>query len=152
MPVRPRPCTIHLPRHVPCSVDLVDPCLHLPAYFAGRPCHVRTTSPAPTDRARAPQVRHTSPLYFRSTSIFLSVFPAPSPPPSGFSIGECLDEIDRIQTVVQPVGLTVELPSPTHGPTPVRTWTGRNPGMTLLGAPQDPRRRRSRRYPACLHY
>ena len=104
---------------------------------ADRLCHVRTISHATTDRAHAPQVRHTSPspFYFTLKSISLSVFPAPSPPPSGFSIGECLDEIDRIQTVVQPVGLTVELPSTTHGPTPARTWTGRNPGRTLLGAP-----------------
>ena len=43
--------------------------------------------------------------------------------------------------MVQPVGLTVELPSTAHGPTPARTWTGRNPGLTLLGAPRDPRRR-----------
>ena len=116
---------------------------------ADRPCHVLTISHAPTDRARAPQVRHTSPPFiFTSKSIFLSVFPAPSPPPSGFSISECLDEIDRIQTVVQPVGLTVELPSTTHSPMPARTWIGRNPGRTLLGAPQGLRRRRTRRYAA----
>ena len=31
--------------------------------------------------------------------------------------------------MVQPVGLTVELPSTTHSPTPARTWTGRTPGL-----------------------
>ena len=57
-----------------------------------------TPSPRPTGLA-PPQVRHTFPFIFTSKSIFLSVFHAPSPPPSGFSIGECLDDIDRIQTV-----------------------------------------------------
>ena len=42
---------------------------------------------------------------------------------------------DRIQIVVQPAGLTVELPLKTHGLAPVRTWTGRLPGLTLLGHP-----------------
>ena len=70
-----------------------------------------------------------------SKSIFLSVFPAPSPPPSGLSIGECLDDIDRIQNVDQPVGLIVEPPSTTHGLAPARTWTGRIPGLTLLDYP-----------------
>ena len=37
--------------------------------------------------------------------------------------------------MVQPVGLTVELPSTTHGLAPVRTWTGRLPVLTLLGHP-----------------
>ena len=32
----------------------------------------------------------------------------------------CVDDSDRILIVVQPVGLTVELPSATHGPTPAR--------------------------------
>ena len=31
--------------------------------------------------------------FFYVKSIFPSVFPAPSPPPSGFSIGECLDDL-----------------------------------------------------------
>ena len=35
--------------------------------------------------------------------------------------------------MAQPVGLFVELPSTTHGLTPARTWTGRLPGLTLLG-------------------
>ena len=33
-----------------------------------------------------------SPLFYVK-SIFPSIFPAPSPPPSGFSIGECLDDL-----------------------------------------------------------
>ena len=35
--------------------------------------------------------------------------------------------------MVQPVGLTVGLPSTTHGLVSARTWTGRLPGLTLLG-------------------
>ena len=37
--------------------------------------------------------------------------------------------------MVQSVGLTIELPSTTHGLTPTKTWTGRHPGLTLLGHP-----------------
>ena len=37
--------------------------------------------------------------------------------------------------MVQPVGLTDELPSTTHGLAPARTWTGGLPGLTLLGHP-----------------
>ena len=37
--------------------------------------------------------------------------------------------------MVQPVGLTVELPSTTHGLTPARTWAGGLPVLTLLGHP-----------------
>ena len=40
--------------------------------------------------------------------------------------------------MVQPVGLTVELSSMTHGLAPARTWTGRRPGLTLLDHPGLP--------------
>ena len=99
---------------------------------------------ATTDRARAPQVRHTSPIHLRESLHLFQSFPCPSPPPSGISIGRVFRRIDRIPTVVQPVGLTVELSSTTHGPTPAKTWTGRSPGRTLLNAPQGLRRRHPR--------
>ena len=115
--------------------------------FAARPSCVGRTSLDTTEQARAPQVRHSSPHpAITLKSISPSVFPAPSPPPSGSNIGRVFRRIDRIQFVVQPVGLIVELPSTTHGPTPARTWTGRTPGRTLLGAPQSLRRRHPRRH------
>ena len=118
---------------------------------AVHPCCVRSTSRITTDRARAPQVRHTFPFNLRQVYISFSVSRTVSTA-IGFSISECLDDTDRIQIAVQPVGLTVELPSATHGPTPARTWTGRHPGRTLLGAPQGLRRRRPRRHSAWLHH
>ena len=42
--------------------------------IADHPCHVQTTSILTTDRARAPQVKHTSPSLYWST-LFLPVFP-----------------------------------------------------------------------------
>ena len=118
---------------------------------ADRSCHVRTTNPIATiDRARAPQVRHSSPLLYVEVLYLFQYFPHPSPPPSGLSLGRVIRRLNRIETVVQSVGLIVELLS-THNPTPARTWIERDPGLTLLGAPQDLRRRRSRRYTACLH-
>ena len=118
---------------------------------AVRPCCVRSTSLVSTDRARAPQVRHSFPFNLRQVYISFSVSRTVSAA-IGFSISECLDDFGRVQPVVQPVGLTVELPSATHGPTPARTWTGRHPGLTLLGAPQGLRRRRPRRHSAWLHH
>ena len=112
---------------------------------AVRPCCVRSTSLVSTDRARASQVRHSFPFNLRQVYIFFSVSRT-VPAAIGFSISECLDNFDRVQPVVKPVGLTVELPSATHGPTPARTWTGRHPGLTLLGAPQGLRRRCPRRH------
>ena len=126
----------------------MTPTRFLPAI---RPCCVRSTSLITTDRARAPQVRLTVPCNLRQVNISFSVSLTVSAA-IGFSISECLDDIDRIQITVQPVGLTVELPSATHSPTPARTWTGRHPGRTLLGAPQGLRRRRPRRYSAWLHH
>ena len=53
-------------------------------------------------------------------------------------VGREIRRLDRIHIVVQPVGLTVELPSTTHGLASARTWTGRLPGLTLLGHPGSP--------------
>ena len=114
---------------------------------AVRPCCVRSASLVTTDRAHALQVRHPSPFNLRQVYISFSVSRTVSAA-IGFSISECVDDSDRIPIVVQPVGLTVELPSATHGPTPARTWTGRHPGRTLLGSPQGLRRRHSTRHSA----
>ena len=83
-------------------------------YGADRPCYVRTASLITTDQARAPQVRHASPSYFEVLYLF-QYFPRLSPPPSGFNLGRVIRRVDRIVTVVQSVGLIVELPLMTHG-------------------------------------
>ena len=103
-----------------------------------RPCRVRTTSLLTTDRARAPQVRQSSPLLYIEDLYLSQYFPRLAPPPSALSLGRVLSQFDRILTVVQPVGLTVELPSTTHGLAPARTWTGRLPGLPLLDHPGFP--------------
>ena len=82
---------------------------------ADRPCRVRTASLVTTHRARALQVRFTSPPLLRSVYL-LQCFPHLSPPPSELRLGRVLRRLDRVLTVVQPIGLTVELPSTTHGP------------------------------------
>ena len=102
---------------------------HPPA--SNRSCRVRMTSYVSTDRARAPQVNtslHWS-LYL------LQYFPRLSPPPSGLRLGRVLRRRDRIPIGVQSVGLTVELPSTTHGLTSARTCTGGFLRPTLLGHP-----------------
>ena len=66
-----RPVPTVLPRHPADS-----PRRHLPL---PRP----TTSLAPTDRARAPQVRHASPPFYFEVQYFFQYFPHLSPPPSG---------------------------------------------------------------------
>ena len=83
------------------------------------------------------------PLYFGVIYRF-QYLPHLLPPPSELNLGRVIRRLDRIETVVQSIGLIVELPSRTHGPTPARTWTGRIPRLTLLGASQEFQRRRSR--------
>ena len=117
-----------------------------------RPLEPRTTaSIVSTDRARAPQVRHSFPFYLRRSLYLLQCFPHLSPPPSELRLGRVLRRLDRILR-----GPTRQVdcraPSATHGPTPARTWIGRHPGRTLLGAPQGLRRRRPRRHSAWLHH
>ena len=99
---------------------------------ADHPCRVRTTSLVSTDRARAPQVRHTSlSPYFEVLDLF-QYFLHLLPPPSGYSLGRVIRQTEWIETVVQSVGLIDELSSTTRGSTPAWTWTGRSPGLTLL--------------------
>ena len=93
-----------------------------------------------------------SPLFYVEDLYLLQYFPRLSPPPSELRIGRVLRRLDRVLTVVQPIGLTVELPSTTHSPSSSRTWIGRIPGRTLLGAPQGLRRRRPRRHSTWLHH
>ena len=54
---------------------------------ATRPCHVRTISIVTTDRPRAPQVRHTSPLLCFEVLYLFQYFSHISPPPSGLNLG-----------------------------------------------------------------
>ena len=69
------------------------PCRHLPIHSANLPCPCeRPPSPRPTGLAPRRLGTHSPPLFYVK-SIFPSVFPAPSPPPSGFSISECLDDL-----------------------------------------------------------
>ena len=103
--------------------------------LAVRPCPVQAASLVLTDWARAPQVRHTSTLFYVEDLYLLEYFPHLSPPPSELSLGRVLRRLDRIHIVVQPVWLIVELPSMTHGLTPARTWTGGLLRLTLLGHP-----------------
>ena len=98
-------------------------------------CARTTTHIITTDRARAPQVRHSSPLLYIEVLYLHQYFPHLFPPPSVFSFGRVPRRIDRNQIVIQPVGLTVKLPLTTHGLTPARTWTGGLPGLTPLGHP-----------------
>ena len=74
------------------------------------PCYVRTTSNVTTDRARAPQVRHTSPSTLLKVLYLFQYYPHLLPPPSELSLGRVIRRLDWIETVVQSVGLTVELP------------------------------------------
>ena len=113
-----------------------------------RPCHIRTASLAPTDRAHTPQIRHTFPPPLLRSLYILQCFPHLSSPPSELRLGRVLRRLDRDLTVVQPIGLTVELPSTAHGPSSSRTWIGRTLGRTLFGTPQGLRRRRPRRHSA----
>ena len=62
----------------------------LPRLFA-RAAYGKSPTSRPTGLAPRRLGTH-SPLFYVK-SIFPSVFPAPSPPPSGFSIGECLDDL-----------------------------------------------------------
>ena len=117
---------------------------------AARPCCAQSASIVTTDRARASKVRHTFPSTLHRRLYLLQYFPRLSPPPSKPRLGRVLRRPDRIPIVVQADGLTVELLSTTHGLTFARTWTGRNPGLTLHGAPQGLRRRRPRRPSAGL--
>ena len=126
----------HPPRHLQSTV--------LAAY--------KRPSTVSIDRARAPQVRHTFPPPLLQSLYLLQYFLHLSPPPSELILGGVLRRLDRVHTVVQPIGLTVELPSTTHGPSSSRTWIGRTPGRTLLGAPLGLRRRHPRWHSAWLHH
>ena len=102
---------------------------------ADRPCCARTTPIIMTDRACAPQVRYTSPLFYVEDLYFLQYFPRLAPPPSELSSRRVLSRFGRIHIVIQPVGLIVELPSTTHSLNSTRTWTRGLPGLTLIGHP-----------------
>ena len=74
------------------------------------------------------------------------------PPPSSDNHLNSPSSLQKSPPLFQPTyPLTVALLSTTHGPTPARTWTGRHPGLTLLGASQGLRRRHSRQNSSCLH-
>ena len=103
---------------------------------AVRACSVRTTSNITTDRGRAPQVRHTSPLLYVEVLYLFQYLRHLFPPPSELSLGRAIRRLDRIEIVDQSVVLTVELFSTIHGSTLARTWIGRNPRPTLLGHPR----------------
>ena len=62
-----------------------------PRLPSARATHEQPPPSRPTGLAPRRLGTH-SPLFYVK-SIFPSVFPAPSPPPSGFSIGECLDDL-----------------------------------------------------------
>ena len=61
------------------------------AFLIVRATYEQPPLPRPTGLAPRRLGTH-SPLFYVK-SIFPSVFPAPTPPPSGFSIGECLDDL-----------------------------------------------------------
>ena len=52
----------------------------------------------------------THPLSYFEVLYFFQYFPRLSPPPLGHSLGRVIGQFEWIETVVQPVGLTVELP------------------------------------------
>ena len=99
--------------------------------------------PSMTDRVRAPLVRHTSPFFNLKFLYFFQYFLHLLPLPSGPSVSQTAWRFERIETVVWSVVLTVKLPLTTQGPTPSRTWAWRFPGLTLLSASQDLRKRRA---------
>ena len=111
-----------------------------------RATYERPPSPRPTGLAPRRLGTHSPPPPPLLRSLYLlQCLPHLSLPPSELRLGRVLRRLGRVLTVVQPIGLTVELPSTTHGPSSSRTWTGRAPGRTLLGTPQGLRRRHPRR-------
>ena len=75
----PRPCTQFRGHCCPSAPRTSSfPRRHSPQPSStGRPCHVRTASLVRTDRARAPQVRHTSPSLYFGVPSFHMVLPPP---------------------------------------------------------------------------
>ena len=115
---------------------------------AVRSCRVKQLPPSRPTGLAPRRLGTRSPLSYIEDLYLLQYFPRPSPPPSGLRLGRVFRRLDRVLPVVQPLGLTVELPLTTHGPSSSRTWIGGPPGRTLLGTPQGLRRRRSRRLSA----
>ena len=115
---------------------------------AVRSCRVKQLPPSRPTGLAPRRLGTRSPLSYVEDLYLLQYFPRPSPPPSGLRLGRVFRRLDRVLPVVQPLGLTVELPLTTHGPSSSRTWIGGPPGRTLLGTPQGLRRRRSRRLSA----
>ena len=105
--------------------------------LAVRLCRVKQLPPSRPTGFAPRRLGTVPPLLFYVEDLYLlQYFPRLSLPPSGLRIGRVLRRFDRVHTVVQPLGLTVELPSTTHGPSSSRTWIGRTPDELYSAHPR----------------
>ena len=72
--------------------------------------------------------------------------------PSGHSIGRVIGRFELVETVVQYVGLTVDLPSTIQGPMLAWTWIWRFSRLTLLDAPLRLQWRHAGLQFVCMHW
>ena len=88
---------------------------------AVRSCRVKQLPPSRSTGLAPRRLGTRSPLSYVEDLYLLQYFPRLSPPPSGLRLGRVLRRLDRVLTVVQPIGLTVEPPTTT----PARRPRGR---------------------------